>query len=43
MAYTLWTRHLNFNPQSKDFLIDLFYQQVMVRLYCIAYYMSLVV
>jgi len=19
MAYTLWTRHLNFNPQSKDF------------------------
>ena len=31
MAYTLWTRHLNFNPQSKDFLIeiDLFYQQVM--------------
>ena len=19
MAYTLWTRHLNFNPQSKDY------------------------
>ncbi|PWG67718.1 transketolase, partial [Enterobacter mori] len=19
IAYTLWTRHLNFNPQSKDF------------------------
>ena len=45
MAYTLWTRHLNFNPQSKDFLIeiDLFFQQVTVQLYCIAYYMSPVV
>lgn len=24
MAYTLWTRHLNFNPQSKTILIEYF-------------------
>ena len=45
MAYTLWTRHLNLILNLKIFLIeiDLFFQQVTVQLYCIAYYMSLVV
>lgn len=45
MAYTLWTRHLNFNPQSKDYFNRdrSYYLQGMVQHYCIACYMFLVV
>lgn len=45
MAYTLWTRHLNFNPNLKIILIEIdsFFQQDMALLYYIVYYMYQVV
>lgn len=45
MAYTLWTRHLNFNPNQKISLIEiaLYYLLDMVLLYYIVYYMFQVV
>ena len=45
MAYTLWTRHLNFNPNQKISLIEivLYYLQGMVLRCFIVYYMFQVV